>query len=254
MNGLFAGVEWVVYGSFAIAALWLFWHMLVGRKRGHEREVVLRVYLAMETAGNRAKHCTEPAGEASDQNSEEKGEREPNPTRFGVDSLTLQRSFQFLCGSRKGQSESNYVGFRERFHYVTGLRVDESTFVIGHIVPVEYAHQSAGGVRVADISSVETLTWLDEVGLPLVCHAHSHPGFGAAATIPSITDRQFQERLERGGHVAIGVIFSRDGHCRFFGGEDRHFVVDVQGNGVEKVEHNVYRLTLVDGDVPVNLP
>jgi hypothetical protein len=171
--------------------------------------------------------------------------------RFIVDGLFLMSSYRYVCGH-------NGVGARgtlEVFHYVCGLRLDDGTFVMGHIVPVAFAEQTVVRVRVTNGSNISALEKLDQLGLPLTAHIHSHPGKGPGATYPSITDRRFQERLERGGHVAIGGIFApgerHEAFVRFFAGDSSRFEIDVRGNNVEEVENNVYRLRLADSDVPI---
>lgn len=168
--------------------------------------------------------------------------------RFILDSLFLLDSYHYVLKSARPQSTQ---GFREEFHYAAGIQVDANTFVICHIVPVQFSAQSATRVRVADGSNIRALAALDKIGLPLVAHFHSHPGKGPDANHPSETDRRFQERLERGGHIAIGGIFTQDGHLRFFAGDPTRFVVDVQGNHFRKVEHNVYELAVADRDLSV---
>lgn len=164
-----------------------------------------------------------------------------HPVRFLIDSLLLMQSYRYVCPA---QARRHANGFQEAFHYATGVRVDERTYVITRIVPVRYSEQSAGGVRVADGSNIEALATLDRLGLPLLGHMHSHPGFGREANRPSSTDRSFQERLERGRHIAIGAIFSRDGFVRWFAGDLDRFVVEVQGKNVRKVADNEFQLEL----------
>lgn len=175
------------------------------------------------------------------------GDHGKQPTRFVIDSIVLLESFRYVCKHDRGSNG----GFREVFHYATGVQVDQNTFVIGHIVPVTFSRQSAGGVRVADDSNIRALESLDRLGMPLLAHFHSHPGHGVQANHPSSVDRAFQERLERGGHIAIGGIFSRDGFVRFFAGDPARFAVEVQGNHFRKVEDHVYQLSVVDCQLPI---
>jgi hypothetical protein len=62
------------------------------------------------------------------------------------------------------------------------------------------------------------------------------------ATRPSGTDTNFQERLETAGHVAVMAIFSRDGFVRFIR-LDENLEIEIYGEGVEKHETGIYRLT-----------
>lgn len=160
--------------------------------------------------------------------------------KFMVDALFLADSFHFVCGD----------GDKEVFHYVTGFPVD-GTFVLTRIVPVAFSHQSAGGVRVDDGSNIRALERLDEWGLPLVAHFHSHPGNGVSGTTPSGTDRRFVERLARGGHIALGAIFSRDGFVRFYAHESVPFSIEIKGHQIGRVSDNVFQLEMENREIPV---
>lgn len=170
------------------------------------------------------------------------------PMRFLIPSLLLVESYRHVCPP-PARIRSHVNGFREEFHYATGLLIDPLTCVVTHIVPVQYARQSAGGLRVADGSNIAALANLDRLGLPLLMHFHSHPGFGRDANRPSSVDRAFQERLERGGHRAIGGIFSRDGFVRFFADDLDRFVVEICGKNVHKVGDNEFQIQLDDESV-----
>jgi hypothetical protein len=118
---------------------------------------------------------------------------------------------------------------------------------------VAFAEQSALGVKVDDHSNRDALAWLDAVGLTLVAHFHTHPGSGPAS--PSATDFAFQERLEGGGHVAIGGIFTTDRYLKFFAGDPNRFSLRIFGN-IEEVnrEHHIYRLPVADGQFSLPQP
>ena len=192
----------------------------------------------------------EPAPAAAAKPADVAGDGNPQPVtvqpaRFLMDSLMLARSFRHVC-PRQMRTRGQVNGFKERFHYATGLKLDEHTYVVTDIVPVRYSKQSPGGVLVEDGSNISALANLDRIGLPLLAHFHSHPGFGRGANRPSAVDRAFQERLERGGHVAVGFIFSRDGFLRAFAGDLDRFVVEVQGSNVKKVSDNEFKIDLDD--------
>jgi hypothetical protein len=156
---------------------------------------------------------------------------------FVVHTFFLWQSFRLVCKS----------GPLEFFHYCTGAAVDDC-FVVTDIVPVCFASQTLGRVRVADESNIRALEALDGWGLPLLAHVHSHPGSGADATIPSETDRRFANRLAKGGHNAIGLIFARDGHFRVFADPSIKFTLTIVGNHVQQIEQNLYRLAPVAGE------
>jgi proteasome lid subunit RPN8/RPN11 len=168
-------------------------------------------------------------------------------THFLVDSLFLAGAMKYLLedpASRKAE-------VRERFHYVTGIKVDAHTYALTHIVPVGFSQQSAVYLRVEDSSNIAALQSLDRWGTPLVAHFHSHPGRGPHAALPSGIDLRFQERLERGSHITIGAIYSQDGFVRFFAGDESRFVVTVFGKQVKEIERNVYQVELGNETLPV---
>lgn len=128
--------------------------------------------------------------------------------------------------------------------YVTGIQA-QGLLTLERMVTFRLKEQTvvhvAGDVR----SSHQALVTMDEVyGHYLHGWFHSHPGNGANATHPSGTDRDHQERLERGGYPAIGAIFARDGFVRFFSLK-RPFEIMVYGKGVERIDDNLYRLTQI---------
>ena len=74
---------------------------------------------------------------------------------------------------------------------------------------------------------------------------HSHPFSGANGTVPSIIDKDFQRRLESGGHQALMAIFSRDGFIRFVR-IDSNFEIEIYGEGVENYAPGIYQLKNID--------
>lgn len=206
------------------------------------------VHLIWSPKGDQIDHTKSEAENFDQSAARETGPSKFRPTKFLIDSLLLEKSFQFVCPTRMQSSEETN-GFKESFHYATGIRVDDRTFAVTQIVPVRYARQAAGGVLVANDSNITALADLDRMGLPLIMHFHSHPGFGRESNRPSMIDRKFQERLERGGHLAVGGIFSRDGYVRWFAGDLDRFVIEVQGNNVKKVGDNEFKIELDDKTV-----
>lgn len=170
------------------------------------------------------------------------------PIRFIVDSAFLRSSADYLCGIPKGNRAAPDV---ERFHYIAGAKLGARTYVLQHLVAVKYAEQSAVFLRVADGSNFRALEQIDRWGLTLVGHAHLHVARGADATHPSGTDRDFQARLEQGGHIAVGAVFAPDGHVRFFAGDDSRFDIVVIGKQIEEVDKNVFRIEMANGSFPV---
>lgn len=132
----------------------------------------------------------------------------------------------------------------EDMFFVTGLRMD-NLLTLDRIVPFTIEKQTSVYVKGQNISSHKVLIQMDEdYGHKLHGWFHSHPGRGAGATHPSGTDRNHQERLERGGYPVIGAIFVNDGFIRLFSLE-REFETVVYGKGVEKIDDRLYRLSQV---------
>ena len=153
--------------------------------------------------------------------------------RFTVSSLFLQESFQKLTADQN-----------EQFFFVTGTEI-EGTFVLDQWAEVAHKTRTWGGVTAETRSTHRLLIKLEQFGHRLLAHFHSHPGTGADSTHPSGTDKNFQERLESAGHVAVMAIFSRDGYIRFVR-LDESFEVEIYGQGVERHAPNVYRLVNPD--------
>ena len=158
---------------------------------------------------------------------------EPGLRRYAVSSLFLHESFKKLNADRD-----------EQFFFVTGSEV-EGVLVLDQWA--EFAHQkrSMMGVTADTRATHSLLIKLEQFKHRLLAHFHSHPGKGADATHPSGTDENFQKRLESAGYVAVMAIFSRDGFVRFVR-LDKNLNIEIYGEGVEKHETGIYRLTNLD--------
>jgi hypothetical protein len=132
----------------------------------------------------------------------------------------------------------------EQFFFITGSEVD-GVHVLDQCA--EFAHQRRTRLGVvADMPSTHRLLIrLEQFGHKFLAHFHSHPGKGPGATHPSGTDENFQGRLEKGGHLALMAIFSRDGFVRFVR-LDKNFELDIYGEGVEEHAPGVYQLKNFD--------
>jgi hypothetical protein len=152
------------------------------------------------------------------------------PRRYAVSSLFLHESFKKLTADQD-----------EQFFFITGSEVG-SVLVLDQWA--EFAHQERTMLGVTgDIRSTHNLLIkLEQFKHRLLGHFHSHPGKGADATRPSGTDENFQKHLENGGHVAVMAIFSRDGFVRFLR-LDQNLEIEIYGEGVEKHDKSIYRLT-----------
>lgn len=173
--------------------------------------------------------------------------------RFLVDSLFLLQAFQTVCRLKSPQSLQtafDRTEFREVFCFGTGPMLDDLTFVLAQLVGVRFAEQRADHVTVDDTSNIAAMNYLDDVGLPFLCHIHSHPSFGRAGTTPSSTDRTYQRRLESVGHVCLGLIFTRDGFFRVYAHDEDRFDFRISGKLTEQIDDHTYRLTLGQHNVP----
>ncbi len=157
----------------------------------------------------------------------------PGHQRYAVSSLFLHESYKKLTADQD-----------EQFFFVTGSEV-EGVLVLDQWA--EFAHQKRTmmGVTADTRETHGLLIKLEKFKHRLLAHFHSHPGNGADATHPSGTDENFQKRLENAGHVAAMAIFSRDGFVRFVR-LDNNLEIEIYGEGVEKHEAGIYRLTNID--------
>jgi hypothetical protein len=129
----------------------------------------------------------------------------------------------------------------EQFFFITGAEI-EGVLVLDQCAEFARHRRSPMGV-VADMPETHNLLIkLEQFQHKFLAHFHSHPGVGPSSTHPSGTDDDFQRRLEKGGHLALMAIFSRDGYIRF-ARHDGNFGLEIYGGGVEHYAPNIYRLT-----------
>lgn len=153
--------------------------------------------------------------------------------RFVVSSYFLHECFKKLTADQS-----------EQFSFITGVELD-GTLVLNQLLELEHDKRNLVGVTANSGFTHRLLIRLERFKHRLLAHFHSHPGNGAEATKPSGIDERFQTRLEKAGHLAIAAIFSRDGFIRFFR-VDGEFEVEVFGEGVERREENIFKLTKFD--------
>ena len=164
---------------------------------------------------------------------EQQAKPDDSRPRFQISSLFLYECFEKLTADD-----------REQFFFITGTEVN-GVCVLNQRAEFEHESRTAMGVIAKPSSTHRLLIKLEKFGHRLLGHFHSHPGDGPGSTHPSGTDRDFQQRLEQAGHIAVAAIFSRDGYVRFFR-LDGEFEIQIHGTGVEKHEDNIYRLAAVD--------
>lgn len=167
--------------------------------------------------------------------------------RFCLDSLFLEDSFHHLSMSALPPPGSTCrPRFKETLHYATGVYLPKERMAVpSQLIALEYAEQSSGGVVVDNESNIRALEFLNQRGLTLLTHIHTHPGSGASATTPSQIDLNFQSLLERGGHICIGGIFDRRGeYVRFYASDPERFSITIHGRGYTEVRPNVFKVSL----------
>lgn len=147
---------------------------------------------------------------------------------YHVGTLFLRECFLYLT-----------QGAPEFAHYVSGVR-DGNSFTLDRMVNFRYARQSAAGVVGDPADTTRALLLIDRFGHRLHGWFHSHPDMGPTSYVPSGTDMQHQARLEEGGYPAIGAVFTRDGHIKFFS-HHRPFQVNIYGKGVEQIDETLFR-------------
>lgn len=150
-----------------------------------------------------------------------------------ADSMFLYDSFRKLT-----------VGPDECMHYVTGPEIG-NFLVLDRIVEFELDSKSPIHANGDLASSHRELIKLHTFGHRLHALFHCHPGVGVRATSASSIDKATQERQEKGKYPVIGGIFSRDGYIRFYA-VNNQFRILVYGEGVEKVDENVFCLSKIN--------
>jgi hypothetical protein len=161
---------------------------------------------------------------------QEKIRNPDGPRRYAVSSWFLHDCFKKLTADAD-----------EQFFFITGAEV-EGVLVLDQCAEFARHRRSRMGV-VADMPETHNLLIrLEQFQHKFLAHFHSHPGKGPGSTRPSGTDDDFQLRLEKGGHLALMAIFSRDGYIRFTR-HDGNYELEIYGEGVENYAPNIYRLT-----------
>jgi hypothetical protein len=138
----------------------------------------------------------------------------------------------------------------ERLLLISGICLDEETFVLDILVPVKLANASRYGVE-ADLGDLfAKLAVLEEThGLLQLAIFHSHLWEGRSAVQPSDTDQALQNNLEAEGYKTVQAIFSKDAHVGFFT-TTTPFVLNVIGNDITEVETHAIQRVVQLNDVP----
>jgi len=151
---------------------------------------------------------------------------------------TYQMSSLFL--SRVFEELNN--GPDEDARFCTGIQMLDNVYVVDALLKFRCALRSPVAVKGEQSSVNQTLIKLYRFDHKLLMTAHIHPGSGAAACGPSSIDMDMHRRLEGANYPAIGLIFSRSGHFRYFSNA-RKFKINIYGKGVSHERDNIYRLT-----------
>ena len=157
--------------------------------------------------------------------------KQPGIATYLVSSLFLHENYDLM----KNDSI-------ETFYYVTGPETC-GIKILDKIEKFGYEERSGVFAKANTKESTQILIKLDLHSHRLWGYFHSHTEPGASGTNPSWLDLRLRNTLDRGGHKAIGVIFSKDGFIRFF--SSKPFQIIIYGEGVEKVNEELYHLVKV---------
>jgi len=160
------------------------------------------------------------------QDLEHDGDRRPV---FVIGSLLLHDAFRRLTAVQN-----------ETIIYASGYRYGHFR-TVENLVPLPLERSEYAYAKGDPAATGEALIEMEKFGASLTAHLHMHPMRGTHGNIPSGVDHAQQDRLESGGHQAVGIIFTRDGYVRFYG-RQLEYDVTITGKGVERVDSNLYRL------------
>lgn len=125
--------------------------------------------------------------------------------------------------------------------FVAGQKLKDGSYTLEKMLRLKHKRRTRSGAK-GDVNSVaKALLKIDQFGANFTAHLHSHPFKGPEGTQPSGTDLSFQERLERGGYICLGGIFSRSGFLRFFS-LNNEFQIKLSGKGVINCEDNLFQI------------
>lgn len=160
----------------------------------------------------------------------------PEVVELAVPTYVVGSLFLDHCKSVLTMDEKEYMV------YVTGTE-DDGRIYLTTLLHFE-TERSVGGVHGDPESVLQAVLRLQRAGHRLYGWFHSHPGSRDACS-PSSIDTGMQRRLEDLKYPAIGAVFTRDGHVRFFS-VARQFQVQIHGEGVEHVdaETSLYKISL----------
>jgi len=157
--------------------------------------------------------------------------KKPEIVTYLVSSLFLHENFDLM------KDDST-----ETFYYVTGPEVC-GVKILDKIEKFGYEERSGVFAKAVTKESTLILIKLDLHGHRLWGYFHSHTQPGVSGTGPSWVDLRLRDTLDRGGHKAIGVIFSKDGFIRFF--SPKPFKIIIYGEGVVKINEELYHLVKI---------
>lgn len=130
----------------------------------------------------------------------------------------------------------------EREFALSGAKLADNVYTLDTAVELE-GEASAGHVSptAESISGAQEAFW--STGQTIRALLHWHPGQGPSACSPSSIDLATQERIERAGFPAIGMIWTRDRLLRVFSAL-HPFAVQFVGKGMEIIDgdHHLYQL------------
>lgn len=130
----------------------------------------------------------------------------------------------------------------EEVSYITGQYIN-NLFIPYRICDITLESQSPVYAQGTARSCMDVLININRRGFKLLIMAHSHPGRGPWATMPSSIDTGYLGTIQKTGADVLGAIVTRDGHVGFFS-VFKDFDIVIQGNGVEYVDKHVCKIAL----------
>jgi len=131
-------------------------------------------------------------------------------------------------------------------------------FLTGHVneqnINVETLHKpkleksTPAGVKADPFSIFDVLDETDKKGESFVATVHMHPWEGIENVQSSSVDYNTQSEYEQVGYSVVGIVFSKDGHFRFYTYKQPFDVkIKIYGDLVELInkKKSVFKLSLI---------
>jgi proteasome lid subunit RPN8/RPN11 len=129
----------------------------------------------------------------------------------------------------------------ERMIVIAGREVERRMVLTSCFDVTSESRSHAAYTKADPIKLGAALIAIEKSGASLLAWAHSHPGNGASACHPSPTDLRQHTAWTLNYTPLLGFIFTSDGYVRLWGDTNN---VQVSGTGIERIEHDLYRVNV----------